>query len=98
MAVLAGRLAKRLREPEDGANIRPSNRDVILTTVPSVVTFAVCRSRTGRHPATPAGGASAVPAGGGSSPPLPGGSGAIRPAGTTTGPRGVPPPPPRTGR
>jgi hypothetical protein len=29
----------------------------------------------GRHPVTPAGGASAVPAGGGSSLPLPGGSG-----------------------
>src|SRR5579872_903897 len=52
--------------------------------------FSESRSRKGRPPVTPAGGARAVPAGGGSSPPLPGGSGDIRPAGTMTGLRGNP--------
>src|SRR5579872_1905419 len=46
-----------------------------LTSVPISVTVEKSRSRTGRRPATPAGGAGTVPAGGGSSLPLPGGSG-----------------------
>jgi hypothetical protein len=46
-----------------------------LTIVSVQGTNVESRSRTGRHPATPAAGASAVPAGGGSSPPLPGGFG-----------------------
>ena len=63
--------------------------DTTLTYVTlSITNRHESRSREGRRPVTPVGGASAVPAGVGSSPAHSGGSG-IMPAGTMTGVRGA---------
>jgi hypothetical protein len=68
---------RKIRDPYQARKVIVADIGTNVLTVVAVLgtSSPESRSRKGRQPVTPAGGARAVPAGGGSSPQLPGGSG-----------------------